>query len=117
MISSQNLSVENSRDSLALPWTAVASLILTATISLLWSHHKLMSQDEFFVLQTDGVASISQLIHIQRTTPISLDPLLYHLLAHIAIQIFGDGAFALRLPSLFGYLLMQICLFFVVRRV
>jgi 4-amino-4-deoxy-L-arabinose transferase-like glycosyltransferase len=95
---------------------AVLFLLLTATISLLWSHHKLMSQDEFFVLQTDSVASVSQLIHIQRTTPISLDPLVYHLLAHASMRVFGAGAFALRLPSLLGYLLMQVCLFFIIRR-
>jgi hypothetical protein len=98
------------------PLAAILFLLLTATLSLLWSHHKLMSQDEFFVLQTDSVASVSQLIHIQRTTPISLDPLVYHLLAHAATRVFGAGAFALRLPSLLGYLLMQLCLFFLVRR-
>jgi hypothetical protein len=95
---------------------AVVFLLLTATLSLLWSHNKLMSQDEFFVLQTDSVATISQLIHIQRTTPISLDPLTYHLLAHASMGIFGANAFALRLPSFLGYLLMQGCLFIFVRR-
>jgi 4-amino-4-deoxy-L-arabinose transferase-like glycosyltransferase len=117
MISSQKSSVESSRDSLALPWTAVVFLILTAVISLLWSHHKLMSQDEFFVLQTDSVPSYAQLIHIQHSYPISLDPLVYHTLAHVAINLFSAGAFALRLPSLLGYLLMQLCLFYFVRRV
>jgi 4-amino-4-deoxy-L-arabinose transferase-like glycosyltransferase len=96
---------------------AVVFLLLTATLSLLWSHHKLMSQDEFFVLQTDSVATVSQLIHIQQTTPISLDPLTYHLLAHASMCLFGANAFALRLPSFLGYLLMQVCLFFIVRRV
>jgi 4-amino-4-deoxy-L-arabinose transferase-like glycosyltransferase len=96
---------------------AVLFLLLTATLSLLWSHHKLMSQDEFFVLQTDSVATVSQLIHIQRTTPISLDPLAYHLLAHASMRVFGVKAFALRLPSFLGYLLMQVCLFFFVRKV
>jgi 4-amino-4-deoxy-L-arabinose transferase-like glycosyltransferase len=117
MISSQNSSVESRSDSLALPWTAVAFLILTAVLSLLWSHHKLMSQDEFFVLQTDSVPSYAQLLHIQRSYPISLDPLVYHTLAHLAISIFGAGAFAIRLPSLLGYLLMQLCLFYFVRRI
>lgn len=100
-----------------LPLSAILFFLLTATISLLWSHHKLMSQDEFFVLQTDSIATVSQLIHIQRTTPISLDPLVYHLLAHASMRLFGADAFALRLPSFLGYLLMQVCLFFIVRRV
>ena len=76
-----------------------------------------MSQDEFFVLQTDSAATVSQLIHIQRTTPISLDPLTYHLLAHASMRVFGANAFALRLPSFLGYLLMQVCLFIFVRRI
>jgi 4-amino-4-deoxy-L-arabinose transferase-like glycosyltransferase len=96
--------------------TAAIFLVLTAVISLAWSHHKLMSQDEFFVLQTDSAATISQLIHIQRTTPISLDPLTYHLLAQASMRVFGANAFALRLPSFLGYLLMQVCLFVFVRR-
>jgi hypothetical protein len=99
-----------------LPWTAIAFLLLTAVLSLVWSHSKLMSQDEFFVLQTDSVPTLAQLIHIQRTYPISLDPLVYHALAHTAIKLFGPGAFAIRLPSLLGFLLMQVCLFFFVRR-
>jgi len=100
----------------AFPAAAFAFILLTAVISLLWSHHKLMSQDEFFVLQTDSVSTVSQLIHIQRHYPISLDPLVYHLLAHAAMRVFGVGAFALRLPAFLGYLLMQVCLFLFVRR-
>jgi len=96
--------------------TAAIFLIVTAVVSLAWSHHKLMSQDEFFVLQTDSAATVSQLIHIQRTAPISLDPLTYHLLAHASISLFKANAFALRLPSLLGYLLMQAGLFVFVRR-
>lgn len=114
---SQDSSVERATDNLSLPWTAIAFLILTAVISLLWSHHKLMSQDEIFVLQTDSAPTYAQLLHIQRHYPISLDPLVYHTLAFLSIKAFGAGAFALRLPSLLGYLLMQLCLFFFVRRV
>ena len=85
-------SVEHGTDNFTLPWAAIAFLILTAALSLLWSHHKLLSQDEIFVLQTDSVPSYAQLIHIQRSYPISLDPLVYHTLAHIAIKIFGAGS-------------------------
>lgn len=99
-----------------LPLTAVAILLVTAAVSLAWSHYKLLSQDEIFVLQTGSVSSVRQLVHIQRTTPISLDPLVYHLLAHAAAKLFGSTAFALRLPSLLGFLLMQLCLFASVRR-
>ena len=89
---------------------------LTAAASLLWSHAKLFSQDEMYEFQTDSVRMLTDLIHVQRTWPISLDPLLYHALSHGAMQVFGANAFAQRLPALLGFLLMQVCLFLFVRR-
>ncbi len=94
---------------------ALLILLLTAAVAFTWSHVKLLSQDEFFVLQTDSVSSLRQLIHIQRNYPISLDPLVFHLLAHACTRLFGPTALALRLPSIFGFLLMQICIFFATR--
>ena len=88
----------------------------TVVVSLLWSQAKLFSQDEMYEFQTDSVRTLSDLIHVQRTWPISLDPLLYHALSHGAMQVFGKTAFAQRLPALFGFLLMQVCLFLFVRR-
>jgi hypothetical protein len=99
-----------------LPLAAILFLLLTATISLTWSHFKLLSQDEFFSLQTDFLGSVSHIVKVQRTIPISLDPLVYHLLSHFSAYLTGAHAFALRLPSFLGYLLMQLCLFFIVRR-
>ena len=57
-----------------------------------------------FVLQTDSVSSLRELINIQRNYPISLDPLVFHVLAHACTKIFGPTALALRLPSIFGFL-------------
>ena len=88
---------------------------LTAAISLAWSHNKMMSQDELYAFQTDSVRSVGELVQVQRVWPISLDPLLVHLLSHAGMRVFGVGAFALRLPALVGFLLMQVCLFFFVR--
>ena len=95
---------------------AVVFVLLTAALALTWSHSKLMSQDEMYAFQTESMPTVSQLVHVQRTEPISLDPLLYPLLAHAGMRAFGEGAFALRLPALLGFLLMQVCLFFFVRR-
>jgi hypothetical protein len=93
----------------------VVFVCLTAAMSLAWSHAKLMSQDEMYEFQTDSVPSLAELVHVQKTWPISLDPLLYHALSHGAMQVVGVGAQAQRLPSLAGFLLMQVCLFFFVR--
>ncbi|MGI4979105.1 MAG: glycosyltransferase family 39 protein, partial [Janthinobacterium lividum] len=87
-----------------------AVLLLTASIILLWGHFKPLDQDEIFVLQTDSVRSIAELVQVQRHFPISLDPLFYHLLGHASVSVLGATAFAIRLPSLLGYLLMQVCI-------
>jgi Ca2+/Na+ antiporter len=98
-----------------LPLLGWLILALTATMSLVWSSHKLLEQDEIFSLQTDRVASLAEVLRIQRFYPISLEPPPYHVLAHAAMKLFGPTAFALRLPAFFGYLLMQLCLYFFVR--
>ena len=98
-------------------FAAILIVLLTACVAFAWSHVKLLSQDEFFVLQTDSVSSLRELISIQRHYPISLDPLVFHVLAHACTKVFGPTALALRLPSIFGFLLMQVCLFFVTRAI
>jgi hypothetical protein len=98
-------------------FAALLILLFTAAVAIAWSHVKLLSQDEIFVLQTDSVSSVRELIHIQRHYPISLDPLVFHLLAHASTKLFGVTALALRLPSIAGFLLMQLCIFFATRRI
>jgi len=94
----------------------VVFVLLTAGLSLAWSHNKLMSQDEMYAFQTYTVPTVGELVHVQRTEPISLDPMLYPLLSHAAMKVFGANEFALRMPALLGFLLMQVCLFFFVRK-
>jgi hypothetical protein len=91
-------------------------LLLTAALSLLWSHARLMEQDEFLSFYTDSVATFQQVVLIQLHQPISLDPPTYHLLSHLSMDLIGPSAIALRLPALAGFLLFQLCLFFFVRR-
>jgi 4-amino-4-deoxy-L-arabinose transferase-like glycosyltransferase len=91
-------------------------LLLTAVLSLLWSHARLMSKDEFLSFYSDGVATFKQVLLVQLHHPISLDPPTYHLLSHLSMDLIGRNAIALRLPALAGFLLFQLCLFFFVRR-
>jgi hypothetical protein len=95
---------------------AMAFLSLTALVVLVLSHYSLMWYDEFLVLWTDRVPTIGQLLHIQIACPISLHPFGYHAIVHAAIRAFGAGQFAIRLPSLLGFLTMQWCIFIFVRR-
>jgi 4-amino-4-deoxy-L-arabinose transferase-like glycosyltransferase len=92
-------------------------LLLTATLSLLWSHARLLSNDEFLSFYSDSVATFQQVILVQLHHPISLDPPTYHLLSHLSMDLLGRNAIALRLPALAGFLLFQLCLFFFVRRI
>ena len=92
-------------------------LLLTAALSLLWSHARLMWNDEFLSFYTDGVATFRQVILVQLHHPISLDPPTYHLLSHLSMDLLGRNAIALRLPALAGFLLFQLCLYFFVRRI
>ena len=78
----------------------IVMIAFTAAVSLLWSHTKLFSQDEMYEFQTDSVRTLGDLIHVQSNWPISLDPLVYHSLSHICMQVFGANAFAQRLPAL-----------------
>ena len=98
-----------------LPWPGWIVLLVSAVMSTTWSAHKLLEQDEIFSLQTDRVSSLAEVLRIQESYPISLEPPPYHVLAHAAIKVLGPTAFALRLPALAGYLLMQFCLYFFVR--
>jgi hypothetical protein len=95
---------------------AVLFLLLTAVLSLIWSHVRLMWKDEFLSFYSDGVATFKQVILVQMHHPISLDPPTYHLLSHLSMDLIGRNAIALRLPALAGFLLFQLCLFFFVRR-
>jgi hypothetical protein len=91
-------------------------LLLTIVLSLIWSHARLMWNDEFLSFYSDGVATFKQVILVQLHHPISLDPPTYHLLSHLSMDLIGRNAIALRLPALAGFLLFQLCLFFFVHR-
>jgi hypothetical protein len=100
-----------------MPLSAIAFLLLSATIMLVWSHSHLLWADEFGVLDTVSISSVARYIHLQLTTPVVPDPLVYSICAHASIYFFGADAFAIRLPSMCGYLLMQVCLYYFVRRI
>jgi 4-amino-4-deoxy-L-arabinose transferase-like glycosyltransferase len=91
-------------------------LALSATLSLFWSHNRLLWNDEFLSFYSDGLPSLHQVLLVQLHHPISLDPPTYHLLSHLCMDVLGRNAIALRLPSLAGFLLFQLCLYFFVRR-
>jgi hypothetical protein len=100
-----------------MPLSAIAFLILTAAVLLLTAHYSLIYGDDFLELCGDKIASFGQLLHIQRTLPLAIDPFFYHGLTFLVIRLFGVNPLVLRLPSVLGFLLMQGCLFYFVRRI
>ncbi len=92
-------------------------LIVTAALSLSLSANRLLWQDEFLSFYSDGVPTAREVIDVQLHHPISLDPPTYHLLSHFAMSVIGRSAIALRLPALAGFLLMELALFALVRRI
>ncbi len=100
-----------------MPGWALVFLALTAAVSVVALHFRLLDGDDFLQVWSDRVSSLSQVVHIQRVTPLVIDPFFYHGLIYCVIRLFGVSPFFLRLPSLLGFLLMQVCLFYFVRRI
>ena len=95
---------------------AFGVIVLTAVLSLLWSHARLLWQDEFLSFFSDSARSAAEVVRIQLHTPISLDPPTYHLLSHFSMTMIGRNAIALRLPALLGFLLMELAIYALVSR-
>ena len=95
---------------------ACGILLLTAVLALLWSHARLMWNDEFLSFYSDSVPTVNDVLRVQMHSPISLDPPTYHLLSHLSMDAVGRNGMALRLPALFGFLLLEVSLFLLVRR-
>ncbi len=100
-----------------MPLWGLAFLVLTATVSLITAHYRLIVGDDLLELWGDNVSSVGQLLHIERVTPIEVDPMGYPLLMFAGTRLFGVHSIALVVPSLVGFLAMQISLFYFVRRI
>ncbi|MGA7158449.1 MAG: glycosyltransferase family 39 protein [Acidobacteriaceae bacterium] len=102
-----------------MPPIAIGFLLLSAVIALIRAHYQILGIDEygFGLLDLCSRSSFAHFVHIQLTAPISFDPIGYNALIYGVIHYFGTGAMTMRLPSIAGYLLMQVCLYWIVRRI
>lgn len=82
-----------------------------------FSAHKLLWFDELLSYYTEHAPTASAVLRIQATTPVSLDPPLYHLLGHWILGLGFNPAFSIRLPSLIGSLLMVLGIYIYTRRI
>jgi hypothetical protein len=73
-----------------------------------------MEHDELCSLYVDSQPTVADVVRVQLTKPIGLEPPVYHILSHFAMDLFGKNSFALRLPALTGFILMDVCLYFLI---
>jgi 4-amino-4-deoxy-L-arabinose transferase-like glycosyltransferase len=99
-----------------LPLAAWGILLLTVALSLFWSHIRLLYMDEFLTLYTDSLPTFHDVLNVQLHRPVGAEPPAFHFLTHASLDLFGHNAVALRLPSLPGFLLFQVCLYLFVER-
>jgi len=95
----------------------VAVLVLTALTAIGCDLFRMLDHDEFLSLYTDSQKYAGDIVRVQLISPISLDPPVYHLLSHASMSVLGNNAFAERLPSMLGFMLMQVFIYFFLRRV
>jgi dolichyl-phosphate-mannose-protein mannosyltransferase len=92
-------------------------LLLVYLFFFFWhSSHNLLSGDELLSLNTAEVSTAKKLISVQMTSPVSLDPPLYHLLAHVALLLPINSDLAVRLPSGAGYLVLLLASYGIMKR-
>ncbi len=93
-----------------------AILLMALGLWLAWAPNKPLWNDEFLSLYTGAARDAASVVRIQQLYPVSLDPPGYHLITHLFIRLLGPNAFAVRLPSLLGWLTMLVCFFLFCRR-
>ena len=82
-----------------------------------FSGRKLLWFDELLSYYTERAPTTAAVLKIQATTPVSLDPPLYHLLGHWMLGLGFNEAFSIRFPSLIGSLMMVVGIYIYTRRI
>jgi hypothetical protein len=92
-------------------------LVFTALFfvpSVFFAHVKLLWDDEFFTLYLSRTSGWTALLQALATGADQHPPSFYYL-THWIFHIFGTGPVTLRLPAMFGFWLMCVCLYETVR--
>jgi Dolichyl-phosphate-mannose-protein mannosyltransferase len=93
-----------------------AILVIALGLWLVWIPNKPLWNDELLSLYTGSAPDAASVVRIQQLYPVSIDPPGYHLITHFFVSLLGPTAFAVRLPSLLGWLTMLVCFFLFCRR-
>ena len=78
-------------------------------VTLALSNRKLLSVDEFFTLYLGRLSPRE--LWAALLTGGDQHPPLFYLMHHLVLSVLDENAFALRLPPIFGFLLMMLCVY------
>ena len=95
-----------------LAWAVFTVLYAIPTVYL--AHQKLFWDDEFFTLYLSRTRTWHELLQSLATGADQHPPSFYYL-THLVTAVFGSGHITVRLPAIFGFWLLCICLYEIVR--
>ncbi|HEY0758372.1 MAG TPA: glycosyltransferase family 39 protein [Acidisarcina sp.] len=97
-------------------WAILSFLAASAAYMFYFSSRRIFSFDEMLSYFTEQIHGTGALLRVQSSIPVSLDPPLYHLLGHWALQLRLNASMAVRLPSLVGSMFMLAGVYLFTRR-
>lgn len=94
----------------------VIALSVVTNFSVSYARYRPFWLDEYLVYDTAILGSPSTVWNSLETTPLAVDPPLYHFLIHYWLRTFGPTEFATRVPSVLAYTIMSFLLYRFVRK-
>ncbi|MGI4831567.1 MAG: glycosyltransferase family 39 protein [Janthinobacterium lividum] len=91
-------------------------LVTTAILCLVWCKYRLFWVDELLEYYTDAKPSLQAIIVGQMKAPFSLEPPAFHLILHLLERVLPHPQVTARLPSIFGLLVTECCVFWIAFR-
>ena len=100
-----------------LGWVLFGFLLLQYTVFVFLSYQsRVFWEDEGFTYYTASVGSVGRILHVQMTSPVGIEPPLYHILAHAFLVVFPHHHKVIRIPAAIGFLILVLCTFFFLKR-
>src|SRR5579883_2421611 len=91
-------------------------LLLLGWVAMLYAVERPYWLDEYLSLMTDSARSVASMWEMQKTAPLVLDPLLYHLLVRLVFSVLGVSEGHARLVSILAYIATSGVVYGFVRR-
>jgi hypothetical protein len=100
-----------------LGWFLLALLLLQYVVFVSLSYQsRVFWEDEGFTYYTASASSVGRILHVQMTSPVGIEPPLYHIFAHAFLVVFPHHHKVIRIPAAIGFLILLLCTFFFLKR-